>query len=369
MMGCEHLRNIAALPGAVTVAYSDPEQSSRNWAERALSGEPPAQSHTDHVQLLERDDLDAVVISSPNHTHIDLVRDVLTLRPDLHVLIEKPLCTTTADCAELVRLRDLRPAGSGVVWVGLEYRYMPPAARFLHEIQQGTIGSLKMLSIREHRFPFLVKVGNWNRFSANTGGTLVEKCCHYFDLMNLAVGSQPVRVMASGGQDVNHLDEVYDTLSGPAKSDILDNAFVIVEYENGVRCLLDLSMFAEGGLHEQELVATGDAAKIEAFIPSGILRIGRRGGPIGEGGRLSGAGVEELDVSHDPRIRFGGFHHGASYLEHADFCDAIRNGLPAKVTLEDGLWSVVIGEAAHLSINQGNAVLIRDLLPTHGALQ
>jgi myo-inositol 2-dehydrogenase / D-chiro-inositol 1-dehydrogenase len=57
-----------------------------------------------------------------------------------------------------------------------------------------------MLTIREHRFPFLEKVGDWNRFNRNTGGTLVEKCCHFFDLMRLILRDDPVRVMASGGQ-------------------------------------------------------------------------------------------------------------------------------------------------------------------------
>ncbi|MEZ5177594.1 MAG: Gfo/Idh/MocA family oxidoreductase [Acidimicrobiales bacterium] len=59
-------------------------------------------------------------------------------------------------------------------------------------------------------FPFLAKVGDWNRFNRNTGGTLVEKCCHFFDLMNQVVDDTPVRVLASGAQDVNHLDEAYD---------------------------------------------------------------------------------------------------------------------------------------------------------------
>jgi predicted dehydrogenase len=52
-------------------------------------------------------------------------------------------------------------------------------------------------------------VNNWNRFNKNSGGTLVEKCCHFFDLMTLIADSMPVRVMASGGQDINHLDESY----------------------------------------------------------------------------------------------------------------------------------------------------------------
>ena len=96
------------------------------------------------------------------------------------------------------------------------------------EIDAGTAGSIKMVAIREHRFPFLVKVDNWNRFSENTGGTLVEKCCHFFDLMMQATRSRPVRVMASAGQDVNHLDEVYDGRN----SDIVDNAYVIIDFES-----------------------------------------------------------------------------------------------------------------------------------------
>ena len=68
-------------------------------------------------------------------------------------------------------------------------------------------GDFKMLTITEHRFPFLQKVGDWNRFNENSGGTFVEKCCHFFDLMRLIIGADPIRVMASGRQEVNHLDE------------------------------------------------------------------------------------------------------------------------------------------------------------------
>lgn len=86
---------------------------------------------------------------------------------------------------------------------------MPPVARLLAEVRKGSVGRVHMVAIREHRFPFLVKVNNWNRFNRNTGGTLVEKCCHFFDLMTLIMGRKPKRVLASGSQAVNHLDEVY----------------------------------------------------------------------------------------------------------------------------------------------------------------
>jgi len=97
-----------------------------------------------------------------------------------------------------------------LVQVGLEYRYIPAVAELLSQVKQNVIGGVRMVAIREHRFPFLVKVNNWNRFNKNTGGTLVEKCCHFFDLMTLIANSTPVRVMASGAQSLNHLNERYE---------------------------------------------------------------------------------------------------------------------------------------------------------------
>ena len=63
-----------------------------------------------------------------------------------------------------------------------------------------------------------------------------------------------------------------------------------------------------------------------------------------------------MDAAHDDRVAHIGFHHGASYLEHADFAAAIRHGTPALVTLDDGMWSVGVGAAAHRSIDERRAV-------------
>ena len=214
--------------------------------------------------MLDAGGLDAVVVVTPNMTHVDILADVLAV-PDLHVLVEKPLCTTVEDCERVIDIAEGRP---GIVWVGLEYRYMPPVARLIDEVRAGAVGTPHMVAIREHRFPFLVKVGDWNRFNANTGGTLVEKCCHFFDLMNLLADADPVRVYASGGQSVNHLDENYDGRT----PDILDNAFVVVDYANGVRALLDLCMFAEATHNQEEISVVGDAGKVEALIPESVFR-------------------------------------------------------------------------------------------------
>jgi predicted dehydrogenase len=213
-----------------------------------------------------------------------------------------------------------------------------------------------MVTIREHRFPFLAKVGNWNRFTRNTGGTLVEKCCHFFDLMRLVAGAEPVRVMASGGQDVNHLDERYDG----EVPDVLDNAFVVVEFSNGVRGLLDLCMFAEGGRFEQELTVTGDAAKLEATVPGEVVWVGERAA-AGSPGSRPGTGVREVPAPMDPRVPYPELHQGASFMEHVRLAEAIRAGRPASVTVAEGMWAVGMGAAAHRSIDEGRAVELAEL--------
>ncbi len=346
MMGIEHIENLKALDGAVVTALCDTHEPSLAAAREALSEEATPSVFVDHRDLIDSGTCDAVVIATPNHLHLQPLLDVLDA--DLHVLVEKPLCTTIDDCLTVV---EAGRRHKGIAWVGLEYRYMPPIARLIREVRGGTVGDLRMLSIREHRFPFLDKVANWNRFSANTGGTLVEKCCHYFDLMNHIVDARPVRVMASGGQDVNHLDEIYDG----KRSDILDNAYVIVEYANGVRTMLDLCMFAEATRNQEEVVAVGDIGKVEALIPESVLRIGRRGEHwIG--------GVEEHEIA-DERVRYSGFHHGSSYLELSDLLDAIRSDGEPLVTLEDGLWGVAVGITAHRSIDERRPVDIAEVLP------
>ncbi|XP_059318759.1 uncharacterized protein LOC132069431 [Lycium ferocissimum] len=75
--------------------------------------------------------------------------------------------------------------------------------------------------------------------------------------MTLFIGANPVRVMASGSMDLNHKDEVYDG----RVPDMIDNAYVIVEFDNGCRGMLDLCMFAEGSKNEQEISVVGDIGK------------------------------------------------------------------------------------------------------------
>ena len=367
-MGREHIDNLHAMGGAQVTALADPHGASLDTVLAALAALRPGQVRPQcfqhHGELLSSGLCDAVVIATPNFTHVEIMRSALAV-PGLHILVEKPLVTCMEDGLELLQ-RERARAGASVVWVAQEYRYMPPVAEMIRIAHEGGVGRMHQVAIREHREPFYPKVGDWNRFSANTGGTLVEKCCHYFNLMDLVLREQPLRLYASGGQRVNHLDETYAGPDGPRRPDILDSAYVVLEYPSGARAMLDLCMFAENSTDNEHITVVGDEGKLESLLPSLTLRHGRRedwgrreawGQPSG-----TGKGVNVRRV-WDTNIKYAGHHFGASYIEHQRFAAAIREGRPAEITLAEGLRAVATGLAAHKSIDEGRVVHLSEVLP------
>ena len=383
-IGLEHLRNLNLCANVAITAISDNHEPSRAAAMSCLTeigvDTAAVAVHEQYTDLLASPNVDAVVICTPNDHHIEVVRHAF--KTGKHCLVEKPLCTDVVACAEAEALAEAacaeaRAAGRAepVLWCGMEYRYIPTITRLLAEAESGLIGDLKMLTIREHRFPFLRKVGDWNRFSARTGGTLVEKCCHFFDLMRLILKAEPTRILATGGHDVNHKNEVYDG----KPSDILDNAYVIVDFDNGARALLEICMFAECSKHQEEISLVGTLGKLEAFAPSHGVKDDdpnlvnfRRGvrnpafvdsweyvdPPLpGECGELI-----EAHESVDARLLEAGNHCGATYEEVQAFADAALGARPPTVTLNDGSKAVLLGLAAHRSIDTGVPVLWSDML-------
>lgn len=349
-MGREHIQNINLLPqGRVSVVYDPVPELAESAA--VLAGD--AHVANSLADLLAFEELDAVVIVSPNYLHVQQLRQIVETRP-MPILCEKPLYTDPADRAVLDELFKDYPHP---VWVAMEYRYMPPVAALIAQAEQAT-GGISMLSIREHRFPFLPKIGDWNRFNAKTGGTLVEKCCHFFDLMRLILKAEPVRVMASAGQALNHKEETYEG----QVPDIWDHGYVIVDFDNGAKAMLELCMFAEGSKYQEEISAVGPKGKIEALVPGpGRFWPKLLGAPpvpqlIISPRAPKGPFVSEIPV--DPTLLEAGDHNGSTFYQHQRFNAVIRGEGDVEVTLADGAKSIAIGLAAQESAATGQAVLL-----------
>ncbi|MEO0979455.1 MAG: Gfo/Idh/MocA family oxidoreductase [Pseudomonadota bacterium] len=351
MMGQEHLRNIALLPDTEVTVIFEPDTE---MAAKAAEITPGAKLVSSVSELLDVPELDCILIASPNHCHVPQMQEIRQKRP-LPLLVEKPLFTDPKEQAELEAFKAAYPAP---IWVAMEYRYMPAIAALIEQVDAAT-GGIKMLTIREHRFPFLEKVGAWNRFNRYSGGTFVEKCCHFFDLMRLMMKSEPVRVMASAGQDANHKDETYDG----EQPDILDNGYVIVDFENGARALLDLCMFAEGSRYQEEVVAVGPAGKIEAFVPGpGRFWPEDLGDPPVAQLVVSPRrpkGPRTLEIPVDPALLDAGDHNGSTFYQHERFVAVVRGEIELpEVTLEDGRRAVEMGLAAQQSARTGQVVTL-----------
>lgn len=348
MMGQEHLRNIALVPGARVAAIFEPDAGMRA---RAAALAPEAVFVASIAEVLAHTEVNCLLIASPNDLHLGQLEEIARTRP-LPVLVEKPLFTDGADAD---RLRRLKAAYTAPIWVAMEYRYMPPVAHMIAEMQAAT-GGVRMLTIREHRFPFLEKVGDWNRFNARTGGTLVEKCCHFFDLMRHIAGSDPVRVMASGGQANNHLDERYQGRT----PDIWDHAYVIVDFASGLRAMLELCMFAEGAQYQEEISAVGPTGKIECLVPGPgrfwPAHLGKAPVPKVIVSPREPRGPRVLDVPVDSALLAAGDHNGSTYYQHMGFARVVRGEQAVEVSLTDGWWAAAMGMAAQQSARTGQAV-------------
>lgn len=298
-------------------------------------------------------DVDGIIIATPNYTHIDLVRDVR--ESGKHVLLEKPMATTITDAWEIVQIAADYPS---VFQIGLQYRYKAMYAEAAYEAKtRRSLGEIKTMSITEHRVPFFDKVNQWNKFAKYSGDTLVEKCCHYFDLFNLFADSRPERVYASGSMAVCFTDFVYEGQG----SDILDNAMVIVDYANGIRANFELCMFAP--MFWEEFTLCGDAGRLAAFRKQDFLR----GSPECSLQVLS----NELAVARTMTPEYPGAleslgHDGATYFEHVSFVDNILGKPTNTASVTEGFWSVVVGVAAQESIRTGQPVLTEELLSDAG---
>lgn len=351
MMGQEHIRNLALMPDATVGAFFEPDDG---MAAMTLALAPGARRCSSVAELLTQR-VDALLIASPNDLHLSQIEQIAATRP-LPLMVEKPVFTDPASWARLAALSRY-PAP---IWIAMEYRYMPPIARLVSSADAAT-GGVKMLSIREHRFPFLHKVGGWNRFNARSGGTLVEKCCHFFDLMRLILKDDPVRIMASAGQSVNHKDEQQDG----RQPDIWDNGYVIVEFAKGARAMLELCMFAEGARYQEHVSAVGPNGVIEALVP-GPTRFWPAdlgAPPVAQVivSPRSPQGPRAMEVPVDPTLLAAGDHNGSTFWQHQRFDRAVNGGAPVEVTLQDGWWAAAMGMAAQQSAMTGRAVDISEL--------
>ena len=163
----------------------------------AEAGQPlPTYGATDFDRLLDEQRPDAVIVTSPDYTHSDYI--CAALDRDLDVITEKPM-TTTAERIEAIVESVNRSKGSLVVT--FNYRYSPRNSTFRQIIADGEIGTVTSMHFEwvldtSHGADYFRR---WHREKANSGGLLVHKSTHHFDLINWWLDDVPETVYAQGG--------------------------------------------------------------------------------------------------------------------------------------------------------------------------
>ena len=334
-MGSSHLRlfheDCSRDAVAVAICAGNPDNIAR-----AKKIAPDAELIKNERKLIDAD-LDAVVISSPNFTHVPLALE--TLKSGKHLFLEKPVGITPSECRKLLRASQ---KSDRILMIGHELRYSPYFVKLKKLVDAGAIGRPHMTWCKEFRGPFQPKSRNWIQDRRRSGGCLVDKNCHHFDLMNWWIGDRPRRVAAFGGNAVNRI------ITGP--NQVHDHATVSWEYENGARGTLHLCLFAhEPPKEDLEMGIVGDAGVLQTNLDRLEILHWQRGKRKGE------PRIHKVKAKRG--IGWGG-HLGFAEM-HPAFIKAIRTGRQPLTTVANCIDGTLLAIGAEQSIRTGKITIIK----------
>jgi predicted dehydrogenase len=317
-----HLPGLQLCPGANAVALCDADAAS---LERLARETGITTTSTRYEEIVGRDDVDAVIIATPNIFHKPIA--LAAIAHGKHVLCEKPLAMSYEDAREMAEAAD---AADVRHMTAFTYRFVP-AMRYLgHLIERGDLGQ-----VYHYRSCRLQDWGTrdlgWRQVKALAGtGELGDMLSHRIDFALRLVG--PMRRLVAQTKVLVH------TRHGAA-SDLDDWAAMIAEFQSGATGVLESSKLAlgrnEGGRSLDYVELNGSEGTVEFTTGKwNELQHGKPGGP----GLAPLAVPREFWVwpgsprdpaAGDPLITF-------RYDQAFEFIDAIRHHRPCTPSFHDG---------------------------------
>ena len=284
--------------------------------------------YLDYKRMYKDAELDGVFISSPNYIHKEMTIDAL--ESGLPVLCEKPMELTLARSDEMI---DAARRTGQLLGLGMQMHYRRRYHKVKEIINSGAIGKVAQIWCTEYRPPYIA-MKDWVWDSKKSGGAIHEKNCHHYDIMNMWVQSKPTTVYATGGI-IKHFEP------WGYKSDIIDNAWILNDYENGAKGMVSICFLAtheqghyrEFGVHGTEgkiFFNTKEKEKINVTYSSG-----------------------DTEVYDAPGVIRGGLW--------SDFLTCIRENKEMLVTPEMGRESLLVPMAAEISIQEKRIVHVDEL--------
>lgn len=328
----ENLSEVAKLTDTVQVAALCDVDA--NFLAQAATRHPDARTHRDFRRLIEQPDLDAIVVSTPDHTHAVAV--AAALRSGRHVYCEKPLTRTVSEARAI---RELTAQTKRVTQLGTQIHAGANYRRVVEWIQAGVIGAVREVHVwcgatyggkdrpaggtpvppnldwdlwlgpvpfREYSpeyAPFA-----WRNWWAFGGGTLADFGCHFMDLPHWALGLR--------------LPLWADPVDGPPVHTDSTPPWLIVRYGHPARGSLPpvTLTWYHGGRQPASPLLDDEQRQ---YFKSGVLFVGEKGRLLADYGRRQLL----------PEDQFKDFKAPAPSIpdsigHHKEWIEAIRNGGP-----------------------------------------
>ncbi|MFW5870835.1 MAG: Gfo/Idh/MocA family protein [Candidatus Sumerlaeota bacterium] len=408
---CDQYAEVARMVGLCDKNAGRLEKS-RAAVKEKTGVDVPGYSHEDFDRMIEETKPGTVIVTTMDATHDTYICRAMELGCD--VVTEKPMTTDAEKCRRII---ETQKKTGGDVRVTFNYRYSPPRTQIKDLLMSGVIGEI--LSVDFH-WVLNTRHGTdyfrrWHRNKANSGGLMVHKATHHFDLVNWWLSSVPKRVFASGHRkfytpetadrygltqraerclDCPEKDRCnfYLDLSGAEKLqqlyldceqhdgyfrdrcpfsadiDIEDSMNVVVDYESGAKMTYSLNAFSpwEGYV----IAFNGSRGRLEHKCEETVYVSGDGTVP----GALKKEGTWTRIYPHwkpayEVELWTGTGGHGGGDSPLLE--DVFQTNPPADkykraADQRSGAWSILTGVAANHSMASGKAIEIDDLVTDIG---
>jgi len=371
MIGAGGRGNIAKYwhePKGRSIVAGAADISSKRLKEFQCEINPNAFITEDYHKLLERTDIEAIAITSPDYCHEE--HAIAALVAGKHVFCEKPLAITVEGCDRI--LEAWKRSGKKLM-VGFNMRYMNMVRTMKEIVDSGVIGEIKAVWVRH----FVGRGGefyyhDWHANALNTTGLLLQKGSHDIDVIHWICGKYTKKVSAFGGLDF-YGGERSDDLTCPACEDkdictefssshmnqcafrkevnVEDNNVVIMELDGGIKASYMQCHFTPD--YHRNYTFIGTEGRLENSEPEGKVYVWTR---------KSNTSKPLSNRVYDIKPTEGS-HSGADPILCKDFIDMILDDKEPVATPLAGRMSVAVGCAATQSIRQGGGLVEVSPLP------
>lgn len=312
-MGRNHARVYAELPDVNLAALADTSPDTVQSIARTYKAAP----YTDYREMLAREKLDIVSVAVPTRLHVDVA--LAAIAAGAHVLIEKPLAFSIAECHMMI---DAARAAGVKLGVGHIERFNPAILELKRRLQAGELG--RVFQIRSRRVgPFPSRIADV--------GVVFDLATHELNIMEYLIGAPIQNLYAETEQEIHANHE--DLLSG------------LLKFANGAVGVLDINWLTPTKIRELSML--GERGMFHINYLTQELYFYENNYANGWEGMVALMGVSEGRITkyeirkREPLVE-----------ELEDFVASVRNGHDALVSGEEGMRAVYLAEKMVLSGRQ-----------------